>query len=79
MLRWELGAITIDRIIETEGPDPYFDPVGFFPKTAPDDRAPHRALARGASRLRPGCESWGFLDWGHMVFGGIPHGLPAIS
>jgi hypothetical protein len=28
MLRRALGAITIDRIIETEGPDPYFDPVG---------------------------------------------------
>ena len=39
MLRRELGAITIDRIIETEGPDPFFDPVGFFPKTTPDDWA----------------------------------------
>jgi hypothetical protein len=28
MLRRALGAITIDRIIETEGPDPYFDPRG---------------------------------------------------
>ena len=43
MPRRELGAITIDRIIETEGPDPYFDPVGFFPKTTPDDWARHRA------------------------------------
>lgn len=43
MLQRRLGDITLDRIIETETADPFFDPLEFFPETTPDHWAPHRS------------------------------------
>ena len=43
MLRRKLGAITIDRIIESEWADPFYDPIGFFPETTPEQWERHRA------------------------------------
>lgn len=39
MLQRQLGALTINRIIESENPD--FEPLGFFPETTPEDWTPH--------------------------------------
>ena len=43
MLQRQLGHITLDRIVETESADPFFDPIGFFPETTPEDWARHKA------------------------------------
>ena len=43
MLQRRLGDITIDRIIETETADPFFDPLEFFPETTAEHWAPHKA------------------------------------
>ncbi len=43
MLQRRLGNITLDRIIETETADPFFDPLEFFPETTLEHWAPHRA------------------------------------
>jgi len=43
MLRRQLGNIVLDRIVESESADPFFDPVGFFPETTPEQWEPYRA------------------------------------
>ena len=43
MTQRQLGEILIHRIVESEGPDPYFDPPVFFPETTPEDWARHKA------------------------------------
>lgn len=43
MLQRRLGDITLDRIIETETADPFFDPLEFFPETTAEHWAPHKA------------------------------------
>ncbi len=46
MLQRRLGQILLDRIVETESADPYFDPVGFFPETTPAQWEPYKAWTR---------------------------------
>jgi glyoxylase-like metal-dependent hydrolase (beta-lactamase superfamily II) len=43
MLQRQLGNIVLNRIIESEGADPFFDPLEFFPETTPEDWARHKA------------------------------------
>ena len=43
MLQRQLGNVVLNRIIETESADPYFDPIGFFPQTTPADWERHKA------------------------------------
>lgn len=43
MLRRQLGNIVVDRIIESEWADPFYDPIGFFPETTPEQWERHTA------------------------------------
>ena len=43
MLQRQLGNIVVNRIVESEGADPFFDPLAFFPETTPEDWERHRA------------------------------------
>lgn len=46
MRRRKIGDIVLDRIVETESADPFFDPVGFFPETTPEQWEPYKAWTR---------------------------------
>ena len=42
LIQRRLGNIVLDRIIETESADPFFDPLEFFPETTPAHWEPHK-------------------------------------
>ncbi|MBI4594774.1 MAG: MBL fold metallo-hydrolase [Candidatus Tectomicrobia bacterium] len=43
MFQRQLGQIVINRIIESECADAFYDPIGFFPETTPKDWERHKA------------------------------------
>lgn len=43
MLQRQIGHIVINRIIESECADVFYDPIGFFPETTPEDWERHKA------------------------------------
>jgi glyoxylase-like metal-dependent hydrolase (beta-lactamase superfamily II) len=43
MTQRQLGEILINRIVDSVGPDPFFDPLVFFPETTPEDWERHKA------------------------------------